>query len=196
MKKTSAALLIFLLLSCSIPTHKFENPKQTGVDFSSGIWLLNTLDIPADKKLDFETKIMSDFSKILGNRIAYYPNIKGFLIKQKIEMKPTPATIRELKKATGYDFFINVKARELKDEPSSDSFGQNRSSSQGNISAYFEMEIYDLNSAAIVYSQKVISTSLRPERGDDVYFVKSSGELVNAAYRRLFKDLKTKSILK
>lgn len=66
MKKILFGFLIALfIVSCALPTTSFQKPKQNGVDFSTGKWLLYTLDASNDVSKKLEQKITKDFSEIL-----------------------------------------------------------------------------------------------------------------------------------
>lgn len=188
-------IFMLFVVSCSLPSHSFQNPKQTGVNFSDGKWLLNTLDAPEDVSQKLEQKIIKDFSESLATRLTYYPNSKGLLMAQKIEMQLDKRKIRNIKVGTGYDYFINIKAEKIKDDLGAMSFKQNNLfPAELSNSSYVEMEIYDLNREIVIYSQKVISSTRRSKDNDKIHFSKSSNELLIHAYEKLFQDLKKNSI--
>ncbi|RZJ65418.1 MAG: hypothetical protein EOO50_13935 [Flavobacterium sp.] len=198
MKTFLAAFVVTAISwSCSLPSSSFEKPKQTGVDFSNGRWLLYNLDVPTDQIQKLENKVVNDFSKILDGRFTYCPNSKGLLIAQKIPMQPDKAVIRTIKKGMDYDYFINIKAQRITNDLGSVSSKQvSPYAGESSNSGYVEMEIYDLNSESIIYSQKVISSVTRSKSDDKVHFSKSSYQLLMTAYNKVFNDLKRKSILK
>lgn len=100
-------------------------------------------------------------------------------------------TIKSIKDGTNYDYFITIKAGKISEDLGSISFEQITNAEESN-SGYVEMEIYDLNSETVMYSQKATSSVRRPN-DDKTYLSKSSTELIHHAYTKLFNDLKTKS---
>lgn len=194
MKNIFTLLIFIICFSCALPSSTFHHPPQAGVDFSKGKWLLNSLDVPSNVVLSLEKDVLKDLSKQLKDRFMYYPNSKGFLLPQKIQMNPGPDLLKDIRKVTNFDYFINIKAGILKDDLGSVSSKQiNAFSNVASNSVYVEMEIYDLNSTLVIYSQKVTSTVTRPENENGVVLSKSARDLIRNGYNKLFNDLKSKS---
>ncbi|MDX6181756.1 hypothetical protein SGQ44_05550 [Flavobacterium sp. Fl-77] len=67
MKKRILILYISLqLTSCTFPSYVFQERKmQTGLDFTSGKWLLNTVDAPYNVNAKLTQIIIKDFTQHL-----------------------------------------------------------------------------------------------------------------------------------
>ncbi|MDG2431498.1 hypothetical protein [Flavobacterium sp.] len=56
------------------------------------------------------------------------------------------------------------------------------------------LEVYDLNTSDIIYSQRVIAFVARGNDNDDIHFAKSNDALILGAYKRMINELMKKSI--
>ncbi len=171
----------------------FQNPEQsTGLDFTSGLWLLNEIDAPGNFQAQLTELAKKDFTENLGGRVHYIYDKQGLLLPNKIPFQLTTAELENIKKGSGYDYLINIQAVKLSNEQSSlTPGGQNYS---GENSNEVQLIIYDLNTKDKVYSQKVIGYSARNKSNEDVHFVASSPILIIGAYKKLIKDINKKSI--
>lgn len=208
MKNTT--LLFFILISiclssCTTASYTFATGQRTGVDFTSGKWLLNELDCPSNSKDRLTEKSLQYFKKHLGERLFYIHDVKGLLVTQKINLNPGKTKIKELKDGTGFDFFINISTRKNKSDFSSLELYQNdydRGRNEGSVI----VEIYDLNLQQIIYSQNVIGSTSKvtdPPNGntqksgklvDNIMLYKNTDQLVEGALKRIFKDLDKRSV--
>ena len=195
-KKIFLVLVAILLQSCSFPSYVFDNRAQTiGVDFTKGKWLLNEIDAPYDLTKKLTELAINDFSKNLDERINYIPDTKGLLLPQKkIELNPNKTTLMNLQKGTLYDYFINIKAGNTKNDFSSLDLTNHKFNKGGQNINEVTIEIYDLNNLEIIYSQKVIASVSLPKDNQDVHFSKPSSNLILGAYRKLINDINKKSI--
>lgn len=108
MKKITLLFFIFLFTSfssCTTPSYRFVTGQRTGVDFSSGKWLLNELDCPKDSKDKITAMSLKYFKKNLGDRVFYIHDVNGLLVTRKINLNPSKIKLKELKEGTGFDFF-------------------------------------------------------------------------------------------
>ncbi|OXG00143.1 hypothetical protein BC749_102289 [Flavobacterium araucananum] len=197
MKKIALILLFCLqLMSCAFPSYVSQDRKiQTGLDFHSGKWLLNTIDAPypSDEKL---TKIaLKDFTKHLKNNLSYVPKTKGILLPRNITFDPTKKQLTDLKAGTNFDYFINVKAKVVKEEIGAVDFSthNHRGKSYRNEVTVI-VEIYDLNNLEIIYSQTVNGSVQIVENSNDFYMAKTTDGLIVGAYKKIMKDINKKSI--
>ena len=91
MKNTTLLFFIFIsicLSSCTTASYTFATGQRTGVDFTSGKWLLNELDCPSNSKDRLTEKSLQYFKKHLGERLFYIHDVKGLLVTQKINLNP------------------------------------------------------------------------------------------------------------
>lgn len=196
MKKIIALLVLCLLLtSCSFPTYVFDNKAQTtGLDFSKGKWLLNEIDAPYEVKQKLTKSALTDFSANLSTRLNYIHTTKGLLLPRKIDLNPNKNELSDLKKGTGFDYFINIKASNVNDEFGSIDVTPHKLNSGSKKESAIVIEIYDLNLLAVVYSQKVIGSINLPQDSNDVHFTKTANSLILGGYERIIKDINKKSI--
>uniref|UniRef100_UPI00404A14FC hypothetical protein n=1 Tax=Flavobacterium sp. TaxID=239 RepID=UPI00404A14FC len=189
-------LLSFLLTGCVSTNYVFKNKtQQIGVDFRNGKWLLNEVDAPynIEKKLN-ETAI-EDFKILTEDKVTAISQAKDILIKRKVLLNPNKNDLKDLKTGTNYDYFINIKAKNLKNEIGIVSLTNHKYLNNETNSNEVVLEIYDLNNLEIIYSQKVIASSRIPENStSDVHFSNTSNGMLTKAYKKIIKDLSKKSI--
>nr|WP_315222179.1 hypothetical protein [uncultured Flavobacterium sp.] len=179
--------------------------QRTGVDFSSGKWLLNELDCPKNSIDKMTSESLAFFRKSLGDRLFYINDVNGLLVTRKIHLNPNRVKLKELKDGTGFDFFINISTKKNKSDFSTIELYQDDSES-GKNEAVVILEIYDLNLQQIIYSQNVVGithkgntksmweTEKSSKLIDNVTFYKNANKLMLGALKRIFKDLKKRSI--
>jgi hypothetical protein len=179
--------------------------QRTGVDFTSGKWLLNELDCPKNSKDKMTSESLEFFRKNLGDRLFYINDVNGLLVTRKIHLNPNRVKLKELKDGTGFDFFINITTKKNKSDFSTIELYQDESDS-GKNEAVVILEIYDLNLQQIIYSQNVVAithkkntksmweTKKSSKLIDNVTFYKNTDNLMLGALKRIFKDLKKRSI--
>lgn len=196
MKKIILVLIIqFTVLSCSFPSYVFDNRAQTtGVDFSNGRWLLNQIDAPAYVQDKLTKLALDDFSKRLKERVSYIPDTRGLLMPQKIAFKPNKSVLINLKKGTNYDYFINIKAAQTSNDFGALDITPHRFNNGGENTNEVTIEIYDLNNLQIIYSQKVTGIVGMTKDNQDVHLSKTSYGLIVGAYKKLIKDIDSRSI--
>lgn len=188
-----SVFLFVIFSSCNSAYYQRELSTQaTGVDFSSGRWLLGNIDVDYEIKDKLTEKIVKDFSKHLNGRLANALNEKSLLIARQIPVNPSKYLIQELKKGTNYDYFINVKCTNEKsndlhsikgvyvDRFTVDNYYY---ANKVNI-AIVQLEIYDLNRGLIVYSQKV-----RGSLGNTLTTSKAQKKLFISNYKQIMKHI-------
>jgi hypothetical protein len=200
-------IITLVLQSCTTPSYVLTNYGQTtGVNFKTGKWLLNELDCPSNSK-DKLTSVSYDFfKKNLNDSLSYILDINGLLIPRKIPLNPNTTKLKELKIGTGFDYFINISTKRNKSEMNSMELYQSQNDVAMNQSEV-TLEIYDLNSKLIIYTQRVVGTTSKekqisasqtPKSGkliENINFYKDSNGLMLGCLKKIFKDLKKKSLL-
>jgi hypothetical protein len=173
---------------------------KTGVDFTSGKWLLNELNCPKNSKDKLTSETLEYFKKNLGERISYINDVNGLLITRKIPLEPNKTKLKELKDGTGFDYFINIVSTKNKSDFSSVELYQDESDRGKNESAV-TLEIYDLNLQEIIFSQKVVGTAAKKNTEsvwgkeksdkliDNITFYRNSDKLMLGSLKRIFKNL-------
>ena len=196
MKKTFLLLFTITLYSCSFPNYVFKNEAQTiGVDFTNGKWLINDIDCPGNVYKQLTKMSSKDFGKFTQNRLEIIYNVKGILLPRKIGFNPDKHTLQQIKKGCeNYDYFINIRAGKLKEEVGPLDTTPHRLGEERSNQSEVIIEIYDLNLAEIIYSQKVIGTTTVNKDNQDVHLAQTSRSLIFGGYNKLIKDINKKSI--
>lgn len=203
--KIISFLFLLILSSCNTPRYMFMTGQRTGVDFTSGKWLLNELDCPKNSKDKMTSESIKFFREQLGDRLSYINDVNGLLTTRKIHLNPNSVKLKELKDGTGFDFFINISTKKNKSDFSSIELYQNDYET-GKNEASVILEIYDLNLKQIIYSQNVIGITTKgntksmweTEKSDklidNITLYKNTNNLMLGALKKAFKDLKKRSI--
>ena len=196
-KSVGLLLLAFTLYACNLPSYVFDNKTQTtGVDFTQGKWLLNTIDAPDNVQDKLTQLARTDFAEKLDDRLSYIPETKGLLLPPKIGFQPTKAILENLKKGTQYDYLINIKAAQTRNDFGAIDLTPHRLTHDAENSNKVILEIYDLNTQQILYSQKVMATVRTKKDKQYIHLSKPSYNLIVGAYKKLIKDIDKKSLQK
>ncbi|GAA4049733.1 hypothetical protein GCM10022388_14590 [Flavobacterium chungnamense] len=149
-------------------------------------------DIEADAEIKEEiTKVsLNDFSEHLKNRITYYLDNKSLLIPQKINLKPNRTTILDLKKGTNYDFYINIKCEDERNDLTNFNVIDHAYYKKQMTFARVTIEVYDLNKGEITYSQSIIGSI---DEFSSVTF-KPKHKVIMGCYKKLINQINKKSI--
>ncbi len=186
-----------LFSSCSFPHYMFENKAQTlGLDFTQGKWLINDIDCPGNVYNELTQMSAKDFGGYLQDRLSPVYDVKGLILPQKINFNPSKKTLQEIKKGCeGFDYFINIRAGKLKEDVGPlDINPQNLISQSRSNQSEVLIEVYDLNLAEVIYSQKVIGTTTVANDHQDVHLAKTSRSLLLGAYGKIMQDIDKRSI--
>src|SRR5690606_30742839 len=117
MKPLAFLTILMFCLSCSVPRYMFQNPEQsTGLDFTSGLWLINEVDAPGTYQAQITELAKKDFTENLGERVDYIYDKQGLLLPNKIPLQLTSEELENIKKGSGYDYLINIQAAKLSNE--------------------------------------------------------------------------------
>ncbi len=180
--------------SCSFSKYYFENSEmETGLDFTKGKWILNTIEVPYEVQKTLSNLVFKDFSKKLNNRISYSSNVKEFMITPKIDLKENKSELGKIYKTTGYDFFIELKGQVIDDKLESLDITPSRFKNKEQNRVKVILTIYDLKSQLPVYSKTAIG-SVETNESSDVNFSASVEMLIIGAYKKIMKDINSKSI--
>lgn len=195
MKAFKFLILVFLFSSCNLPKYYFKNDSiTTGVDFSEGKWLLDRIQTSKENE-DKLTKMTTDyFGDKLNNRFNTVFSEK-VLIAQKNNFPLTREELKQIKIGTNYDYFIQIKSGNMKNELGSIDTTPSRFNSNLGNEASIQMIIYDLNTQQIIYSKNAFGVTGNPEKNSyDVTLSKSSKSLLYGCLKKIFKDLEQKSL--
>lgn len=195
MKVFNFLILVFLFSSCNLPKYYFkEDSTTTGVNFAEGKWLLDRIQTTKENEGKL-TKMTTDyFCNKLNNR---FNNVftEKILIAQKNNFPLTSKELKQIKIGTNYDFFIQIKSGNMKNELGSIDTTPSRFNSNLRNEASIQMIIYDLNIQQIIYSKNAFGVTGNPEKNsNDVTLSKSSKSLLYGCLKKIFKDLDQKSL--
>ncbi len=190
MKKIMFFLFLSLLFSCNT-THYFISHKDHpyGLDFSNGKWLIGEIEVNPYAKDKLTNLAIKDFSEYLGERVKYSLNEKLLLPKQ-VALNPSKSTILDLKKGANFDYYINIKCKNTKNDLSNfeliDHFYYKKQMSYAELT----LEVYDLNAGEIIYSQ----TSGGSIEDENSLTSKPTTTVIMGCYNKIMSDIKRKSI--
>ena len=183
--------------SCLNSNYIVENKFQTiGLDFSKGKWLLNEIDCPNKVYKTLGYAVNKDFKRILGSRFYKTGDVNTIILPKKININPDKNSLSAISKGCiGYDYMINIKASIIKSELGTIEISAHNFKEDKTNKSEVIMEVYDINSSQIIYSQRVSGTSsIYKSNKTDVEFSKSAETLVVRSYKKLMKKLMKKSI--
>ena len=202
MNKTFLQFLMLLILnSCVSSNFIFQNKTQTiGLDFTKGQWLINDIDCPSSVYNELTDLSLKKFKFFLNDRLFPVYSVKGIILPKIIYSNPNKNFLKEIKKGCKeFDYLINIKAGNLKQDFNGLDITRvnniNRINTRTNQNEVL-IEVYDLNQAEIIYSQKVIGSTTSAKDNQDIHFSKTSRSLILGAYRKIMNDIEKKSIKK
>lgn len=191
MKKIFSLLFLLLLSSCNT-THYFLYSKNqmNGLDFSEGKWLIGEIDVNSNVKDNLTNLVLKDFSEYLGHRVKYSLNEKSLLVAQKTPLNPSKSLILDLKKGTNFDYFVNIKCKNAKNDLNGFEFPDHFYYKKQMSFAEVTLEVYDLNLGEIIYSQ----TSGGSIEDETSITYKPTYTVIMGSYNKIINDIKKKSI--
>jgi hypothetical protein len=195
MKVFSILIVVLVVSSCNLPKYYFrEDTNTTGVDFTTGTWLLNRIESSKNTEDRLTTLASEFFMKKTSNRFNAVYSTK-ILVPQKTNFPLTAEELKQIKIGSNYDYFIQIKSGQTKNQLGSidttpSVFNENLSNE-----ASIHMIIYDLNKQQIIYSKNAFGVTGNPEKNSrDVTLSKSSNELIIGCLKKILRDLDGKSI--
>jgi len=195
MKVFSILIVVIVVSSCNLPKYYFrEDTNTTGVDFTTGTWLLNRIESSKNTEDRLTTLASEFFMKKTSNRFNAVYSTK-ILVPQKTNFPLTAEELKQIKIGSNYDYFIQIKSGQTKNQLGSidttpSVFNENLSNE-----ASIHMIIYDLNKQQIIYSKNAFGVTGNPEKNSrDVTLSKSSNELIIGCLKKILRDLDEKSI--
>lgn len=187
-------IFLFIISSCSFSKYYFENSEmKTGLDFTNGKWILNTIEAPYKVKNKLSELAFKDFSAKLNHRISHSRNVKEFMITPKINLKENKSELEKVYKTTGYNFFIDIKAQIVDEKLGLIDFSPSKfkKDEQNRVKVVFN--IYNLKSQTVIYSKTAIGL-VGTNKTNNVNFSASADMLIIGAYKKIMKDINNKSI--
>ena len=191
MRKIIFFLSLLLFPSCNI-THYFlySKDQMNGLDFSKGKWLLGDIEVNANVKDDLTDLALKDFSEYLGDRVKYSLYERSLLLPRQIPINLSKSKILDLKKGTNFDYYVNIKCKNAKNDLSNFEFADHFYYKKQMSFAQVTLEVYDLNLGEIIYSQ----TSGGSIEDENSMTLKPTRKVIIGCYNKIINDIKRKSI--
>lgn len=163
---------------------------MNGLDFSNGKWLIGEIEVNPYVKDKLSDLALKDFSEYLGDRVEYSLNHNSLLLPKQIPLNPSKSTILDLKKGADFDYYVNIKCKNAKNDLSNfeliDHFYYKKQMSYAQVT----LEVYDLNLGEIIYSQ-ASGGSIEDENS---LTNKPTSVVIIGCYNKIINDIKKKSI--
>ena len=194
MKGFRFLILLVLLSSCNLPKYYFaEDVITTGVNFSEGKWLLDRIVTSKENEDKLTTHTTDFFSEKLKTRFSTVFNEK-LLISQKNNFPLSSDELKQIKIGSNFDYFIQIKSADLKNELGSIDATPSRFNSNLTNEASIRLIIYDLNTQQIIYNKNAFGVTGNPEKNsNDITLSKPSQSLLTGCLKKILKDLDKKS---
>lgn len=195
MRKIQVFAILVLLSSCAIPHYKHTYESAKGMDLRKGKWLVNTIDSDLSlKSQDFLTaQLMKKLKKIGDISVVYIDSVRlDYLLPSQMQFELSPETLATLKRTTDFDFIINVKAHQIKDDLGAVIMPSNTYNEINQSEVY--IDVYAIASSERVYSQRIVATISSGESDGKVYLSKSASGLIFGALKKGIKQIKKYSI--
>ena len=165
--------------------HDLESTPY-GLDYSHGKWLLNDIDAPYTIKNKLISLAKKEFSKHLGKSFHYLGDDKSIALSY-VPIDPDTLLLKHLKKESQFDYLINIKGINIKNELGLTQHGYIDVYKQ-NVSETI-LQVYDLNSLETIYNRRVTAKVTPQENDEDFYFVKSVNGMIVKSLKKIFKKL-------
>ncbi len=194
LKPIIIATLVFLS-ACATPHYVHDYKTSRALDFRTGTWLVNNIEtnLPWKAKEYLTKDFLKRLKSIGGDSIVYIDSARiNFSLPNKIAFEPSNEIIDLLKLTTDFDYLINVKTQENRDD-----FGDillAAPHTYGKSEAEVEIVIYEIKSGTLIYSQRIIASVELDETDSDVRLAKSSANLIFAALKKGMKEMKKHAI--
>ena len=192
MKKVFILLIVVILISCNSVKYIHSGNVNSRLNFKKGKWLLNEITATKDIKHNLTRISNEKFSELLGGRFVKLNDARGVLIPRDISSDPSKFILKDIKNGTGFDFFIDIRAKKKADEV--DVFGGGNVMSSSENIGEITLIIYDLNLLEKVYSQSIIGKLFVPENKENFALSKSAGNIIICGLERIFKKIKKNQI--
>ena len=194
MKYLYILLAVIVITSCNSVKYTHSGDVNSRLDFRKGKWLLNDVTFFKNIRKDGLTEMANErFSELLGNRLLVVSNMKGMLIPSNISASLDKSILKDIKNGTGYDYFIDIRTKNIANEVDIFGAGSSQTDPSKNIGEV-TLSIYDLNMFKILYSQTVVGKLVVSEKDNDYALSKNSNLIIHSALKRIMKKIKKNQI--
>ncbi len=116
-----SVVIVFLLIgsSCSRNTYKHSVKKDRELNFSSGSWLINHVEVElhAKAKKDLTDLVLRKFKKMGGNYVVFIEKLKpDTLNPAPPKFDITEKRLQRMESITIYDYLVNTKVEVIEEE--------------------------------------------------------------------------------
>lgn len=194
MKYLYILLAVIVITSCNSVKYTHSGDVNSRLDFRKGKWLLN--DVTSFKNIRKEglTEMANErFYELIGNRLLVVSNMQGLLIPSNISSSLDKSILKDIKNGTGYDYFIDIRTKNISNEVGVLGTGSSQTDLSKNIGEV-TLSIYDLNMFEIIYSQTVVGKLVVSERENDYALSKNSTLIIHSALKRIMNKIKKNQI--
>lgn len=176
------------LTSCLTASYQKSVDSSTyGVDYREGKWVLNTIECPFTIKDKMVKLATNHFDEKLGKNFYDANSDKSFAISY-IPINPDSLLLKRIKIETKSDYIINIKGEKITDNIGAANLGRVYSS-QSN-SAKTTLQIYDLNTSEIIFSQTVTgSVNIDENTSKEFRFTKQANSIIISSLKKILKKI-------
>lgn len=153
-KKLALVAIICVAASCSsvVSNHRLEyQTSDQTLEINQGKWLLGFIEGPTVARQEMIEKAKIDLNKMSENHVDYVGDV-NLLMPEKTPMNPSKLKLSQLRKGTGYDYFVNIHCKGNLLESEKDFVDRNYVAYTTSL-ARVVCEVYDLKKGEIVYRQ-------------------------------------------
>ena len=148
-------IFLFLLWSCHTTKYTHSGNVNSIIDFREGNWILNFIDAPSRIRREFTDKTEEQLRGYLGNRLKLPGELKSAILPDIKDDVLNESALEDIQTGTGFDYFIQVKAKVLRNESDSFQIGSVRSRKKNKVMVSFI--VYDLNLKQQIYLHNLIA---------------------------------------
>ncbi|CAA0208159.1 hypothetical protein [Tenacibaculum maritimum] len=191
MKKIVILLLLVISMGCHCPRYTHSGSVNGRLDFREGRWLLNTIEAPSRIE-DVLTKIADkEFTNLIGNRFSILERAKGILMPSEVDGF-SKSVLRDIKRGTGVDFLIHIKAENIASEIGAFQIGGVDTPVRNTGKVH--LTIYDLNLLEEFYTHTIIGNLMILKDSQDFAFAKNTNAIIRKGLKRIIKKIKKNKI--
>ncbi len=175
-----------------MPKYVHKGDVRGGLNFTQGKWLLNTVEAPWPIENDLTQTAVHTFQKLLGHRFSTVEDQYSLILNKMLPDHLDASVLMDIKTKTGFDYFIDIRAKKIKNEMGDFQIGTLDSDveNKGTVT----LRVYDLNLQKQIYTQTVEGTLFAHENRSEFAFAKSANNLIRAGLQKMLKKIKKNQV--
>lgn len=175
--------------SCASRQYFLRFPDDLpGIDFKNGKCLIGEIDVNKNVKNVLTEKIKESFLPFFKDRLYFATDSQSLLLAKNTPFNPTKSQILDIKGGTGYDFFVNIKCKNSRNDLSKFELIEHSYYIKQMSFAVVTVQIYDLNAGKIIYTQETQGSIME----DDDLTSKPTTVIILGCYDKILENLKKK----